>query len=97
MRCANPKCSSELIYLRSGSVQLLEFEPALDALSENEDYEFSIQPSPRRFFWLCGQCSNTFVIKHWTSFGVVLETKNAPFTHKKGSHRVQDEPHTRAA
>jgi hypothetical protein len=96
MRCANPKCSVELVYLRGGSVQLLELESLPSVSSDGEDYEFSIQPSPRRFFWLCDECSHTFVVRHWTPLGVILEPRNSPIG-KMSSIGFQDGVRRRAA
>src|SRR6266568_3959910 len=76
MRCANPECSAELIYLRGGSVQLLELEPDLNGSGEAENYEFSTQNPPRRFFWLCDVCAHSYLMKRWTPIGVVLEPRN---------------------
>jgi hypothetical protein len=76
MRCANPECSAELVYLRGGSVQLLELEPDLSGSGDQENYEFSTHTPPRRFFWLCDACSHSYMVKRWTPVGIVLEPRN---------------------
>ena len=76
MQCANPKCSKELVYLREGSLQLLVLESDSDHQSRQDDGSFAMKPLCSRFFWLCGECSKTHIVKQWTSSGVVLMLRN---------------------
>jgi hypothetical protein len=76
MQCANPKCSKELLYLREGSLQLLALEPDSDDQSRQDDGSFAMKPLRSRFFWLCGECSKTHIVKQWTTSGVVLMLRN---------------------
>jgi hypothetical protein len=76
MQCANPKCSKELLYLREGSLQLLALELDSDDQSRQDDGSFAMKPLRSRFFWLCGECSKTHIVKQWTSSGVVLMLRN---------------------
>lgn len=76
MRCANPQCSAELVYLRDGSLQLLQYEPDSQQATEYEDGAFPMRPFPSRFFWLCAECSRVYVMKAWTSLGVVLSLRH---------------------
>jgi len=76
MRCANPKCSKELLYLREGSLQLLPLEPDSDNQFSQDDGAFAMKPLRSRFFWLCGECSKTHVVKQWTTSGIVLVLRN---------------------
>jgi hypothetical protein len=76
MQCANPKCSKELVYLREGSLQLLVLESDSDDQSRQDDGSFAMKPLCSRFFWLCGECSKTHIVKQWTSSGVVLMLRN---------------------
>jgi hypothetical protein len=46
-KCANPKCSKPLHYLREGRIFVF------DAESENES------PHRMEHYWLCGECSRT--------------------------------------
>jgi hypothetical protein len=68
-RCANPQCSKELLYLREGSLQLLELEPDSADQDQQDDGEFAMKPLRSKFFWLCGECSKTQVVKRWTTSG----------------------------
>jgi hypothetical protein len=72
MRCANPHCSKELLYLREGSLQLLELEPDSGDQSRQDDGSFAMKPLRSKFFWLCGECSKTHIIKQWTPSGLFL-------------------------
>ena len=76
MQCANPKCSKELLYLREGSLQLLALEADSDDQSRQDDGSFAMKPLRSRFFWLCGECSKTHIVKQWTTSGVVLMLRN---------------------
>ena len=76
MRCANPHCSKELLYLRDGSLQLLELEPDSDDQSRQDDGAFAMKPQHSKFFWLCGECSKTHIVKQWTTSGLVLMLRN---------------------
>jgi hypothetical protein len=76
MRCANPKCSKELLYLREGSLQLLALEPDSDNQFSQDDGAFATKPLRSRFFWLCGECSKTHIVKQWTTSGIVLVLRN---------------------
>ena len=74
--CANPQCSKELLYLREGSLQLLELESDSDDQSEQDDGAFATKHLRSKFFWLCGECSKTHIVKQWTTSGLVLELRN---------------------
>jgi hypothetical protein len=75
MQCANPDCSTELLYLRSGSLQLLEQHIPADLGSASDDTGFSARIPPRKFFWLCGECTKNFVIRQWTAGGLLLRKR----------------------
>jgi hypothetical protein len=75
-QCANLPCSKELLYLREGSLRLLELESDSDDLSLQDDGAFAMKPLRGKFFWLCGECSKTHIVKQWTISGVVLVLRN---------------------
>jgi hypothetical protein len=72
MQCANPSCPKELLYLREGRLEQVEFESACDEQLQPDDGAFIMRPLPSKFFWLCGDCENTHVRKRWTTTGLVL-------------------------
>jgi hypothetical protein len=76
MQCANPECSKELLYLREGRIQFLELESHSDDQPRPDDGAFAMKSLPSKFFWLCGECAKTRVIKRWTSSGLVLVLRN---------------------
>lgn len=76
MRCANPRCSKELLYLREGSLQLLELESDASDQSRPDDGAFTMKPRRSKFFWLCGECSKTHIVKQWTTSGLALVLRN---------------------
>jgi hypothetical protein len=49
-RCANPQCSKELLYLREGSLQLLELEPDSADQARQDDGAFAMKPLRSKFF-----------------------------------------------
>ena len=79
MQCANPKCSRELLYLREGRLELLELESHAHDQVLADDDGFPVKSLPSRFFWLCGACTKTHIIKRWTPSGLVLESHAVKF------------------
>jgi hypothetical protein len=75
-RCANLQCSKELLYLREGSLRLLELESDSDDQSPQDDGAFAMKPLRGKFFWLCGECSKTHIVKQWTTSGLVVVLRN---------------------
>jgi hypothetical protein len=75
-RCANLQCSKELLYLREGSLRLLELESDSVDQSPQDDGAFAMKPLRGKFFWLCGECSKTHIVKQWTTSGLVLVLRN---------------------
>jgi hypothetical protein len=75
-RCANPQCSKELLYLREGSLQLLELEPDSADQARQDDGAFAMKPLRSKFFWLCGECSKTHIVKQWKTAGPVLVVRS---------------------
>jgi len=72
MQCANPQCSKELVYFREGRLELLELEVDSDDQVRPDYGQFAMRLLPRRFFWLCGECAKTYIVKRWTHSGPVL-------------------------
>jgi hypothetical protein len=75
-RCVNPQCSKELLYLREGSLRWLELESDSDDQSPQDDGAFAMKALRGKFFWLCGECAKTHVVKRWTTSGLVLVLRN---------------------
>jgi hypothetical protein len=75
-QCANPQCSKELLYLREGRLALLELESHANDQLRPDDGAFAMRSLPSRLFWLCGECTTTYVVKRWTSSGLVVMLRN---------------------
>jgi hypothetical protein len=76
MQCANPQCSKELLYLREGRLWLLELESRADDQFQPDDGAFAMRSLPSKFFWLCGECAKTYIVKRWTTSGLVVVLRN---------------------
>ena len=72
MHCANPDCCCDTFDLPGGSLWRMELEESCDQPIENEDNGFPIHILPLKYFWLCGECSQRFVLSRWTPNGIVL-------------------------
>ena len=70
MQCANPQCSKELLYLREGTLNLLEMDS--DDQIRSDVGAFAMRSVPSKYFWLCGECTKTLMVKRWTTSGPVL-------------------------
>jgi len=76
MRCTNPQCFKELLYLREGMLELLELEPDAEDQLRPDDGAFAMRPLPSKCFWLCGECAITYVLRRWTASGLVVLLRN---------------------
>ena len=76
VQCANPQCSKELLYLREGKLWLLELESHADDQFRPDDGAFAMRSLPSKFFWLCGECAKTHIVKRWTTSGLVVVLRN---------------------
>jgi hypothetical protein len=72
MQCANPPCSKELLYLREGRIELLELESHADDQFRPDNGAFAMKSLPSKYFWLCGECAEIYILKRWTTSGLVL-------------------------
>jgi hypothetical protein len=76
VHCANPQCSKELLYLREGTIELLELESHSDNQFRPDEGAFAMRSVPSKFFWLCGECAKTLMVKRWTTSGLVVVPRN---------------------
>ena len=72
MQCANPPCSRELLYFREGRIELLELQSHADDQFRPDDGAFAMNSLPSKYFWLCGECAEIYILKRWTTSGLVL-------------------------
>jgi hypothetical protein len=83
-KCANPSCSTPLIYLREGKIFMVEPPPS----------QFDVQgavpirpkvPSRVEHFWLCGPCSSELTLTYDRQSGVEVVrkvVKKSPLAHR---------------
>lgn len=74
MRCANPNCTSTMLYLRGGVLRLLELECAPANRLHGHADGFPVCRPTARYFWLCGDCAKVLVMRRWTPQGLILES-----------------------
>jgi len=72
-KCANPSCSTPLIYLREGKIFMMDYSPQqqnhfLGATQINAG-------SRVEHFWLCGPCSAELTIAYDPGTGVAVVPK----------------------
>ena len=66
MKCANPLCRSEELYLRSGALH------SIDCVEEESG------SVTRRIIWLCDSCKLLFSVEPWRSPGEQLQQRAKP-------------------
>jgi hypothetical protein len=67
-KCANPSCSTPLLYLREGKIFMMEHTPGPVAVSQADGRPVS--PGRVEHFWLCGPCSAEMTLVHDRKSGV---------------------------
>lgn len=72
-KCANPSCSTPLVYLREGKVFMMEQTPGSQP-SGNPDRGKQGSPARVEHFWLCGRCSAELTLVHHQN-GVMVSPK----------------------
>lgn len=70
-KCANPSCSTELVYLREGKIFMMEASAQPKAAEA---------PAPKpairvEHFWLCGPCSEQLTVAYDRQNGVQVVQK----------------------
>jgi hypothetical protein len=69
-KCANPSCSTELVYLREGKIFMVE------APAQAQKSELSPKPANRvEHFWLCGPCAAQLTLAYDRRSGVQVVPK----------------------
>ncbi len=69
-KCANPSCSTPLVYLREGKIFMMEQAPGPQAVDRKK------VSAPRvEHFWLCGRCSAEMTLVYDPKSGVMVLPK----------------------
>jgi hypothetical protein len=92
MKCANPLCEHRLHYLRGGTLRLLEFENALENRLRGGGGGFPVIQRSARYFWLCSECSGILILRSWTQYGLVLQSRRQPEEASPRTWTVPAEP-----
>ncbi len=69
-KCANPECGARFRYLRSG--KLFHFEVTTSDSKPGDTKTPKKLVRKLEHFWLCGECSTAFTLRHERSQGVVV-------------------------
>lgn len=74
-KCANPSCSTPLVYLREGKIFMMEQGPQPEVRTEGP---FLVKPAARiEHFWLCGRCAAEMTLIYDRESGVKVLRKEA--------------------
>ena len=73
MRCGNPECKMESLYLRSGSLYYISVRGTTGTSPEDEH---------KSLIWLCSECSIHFVVETWRPAGQQLRHQAEPARRK---------------
>lgn len=76
-KCANPRCLTELVYLREGKIFMMEQAPAPQPVSASGPGKSSSAPRVEHF-WLCGPCSAEMTLVYEQKTGVLVVPKKKP-------------------
>ena len=73
-KCANPSCSTPLIYLREGKIFMMEPSSHSQVRPEGP---ILVKPGNRvEHFWLCGPCSLAMTVAYDGERGVIVVPKS---------------------
>lgn len=72
MRCANPDCCCDQFDQPGGSLWMMELELSSRDSVHVEDNGFPVAHEPIKYFWLCVDCSEKYILYRWTPSGIVL-------------------------
>jgi hypothetical protein len=72
-KCANPSCSTPLVYLREGKIFMMDHAP--EPSSNSEAIKQSRTGNRVEHFWLCGPCSAEYTLVYRLGMGVQVEPK----------------------
>lgn len=74
-KCANPSCSTPLLYLREGKIFMMEHPPAPEPVdTPRQGNKASV--TRVEHFWLCGPCSAEMTLVYDSKAGVLVLPKS---------------------
>jgi hypothetical protein len=82
MKCANPACGAQALYLRSGGIDSVDFLGA-DRIAGG------CQIIRRRVIWLCDACTSLFAVETWRPPGQqVRPSRSHPTASPRARRRI---------
>lgn len=81
MKCANPLCSAKGLYLRSGSLHMIDSIVGSEQSPERQVIQ-------RKIVWLCETCTRLFEVETWRPPGQQLQPRSqSPYPqHSAANH-----------
>lgn len=79
MKCANPLCNTETMYLRSGCLYEVDFPVDVSNPVER-------QTAQRRIIWLCEICSHQFAVETWRPPGRQMRPLRDSFSNSENGN-----------
>jgi len=74
-KCANPSCSTPLVYLREGKIFMMEHNYRAQLRSEGPVLVKPQSANRVEHFWLCGPCSSRMTLIYDSEQGVQVTAK----------------------
>jgi hypothetical protein len=75
-KCANPSCSTPLVYLREGKIFMIESGPQSKTTTVAAPLQLASKAQNRvEHFWLCGPCSSEMTLTFDRQQGVQIVPK----------------------
>ena len=74
-KCANPSCSTPLVYLREGKIFMVEAPSQLEKAEPPPSPDKSKSANRVEHFWLCGPCSLQMTLAYDRQNGVQVIPK----------------------
>ncbi|HEX4311274.1 MAG TPA: hypothetical protein VHZ25_14670 [Acidobacteriaceae bacterium] len=71
MKCANPACGTESLYLRGGKIYHVDFLVGTGKAGEGQIIQ-------RRVIWLCDACTGLFAVETWRPPGEQVRPSRRP-------------------
>ncbi len=92
MRCANPKCNAAMMEAVGGTMTMLELELPPEARIERSEWGFPILCAPAKYFWLCEECSRLYLIRRWTTAGLLLQPRLVEASRREAAQGLARKP-----
>jgi hypothetical protein len=82
MKCANPDCAAQTLYLRSGGIFAVDLPDGAAPADESQIMQ-------RRVIWLCAACIGAFSIETWRPPGQqVRPSRSFPVAFPRSKRRI---------